>query len=87
MLDLRKSWEDKAPAEPNSSANREVGKSAGREKGLGSPEGSPSHNFQRRMNSALRRIRHQPLAEASGMKNFRKLSLRVESLNGKTLNL
>jgi hypothetical protein len=34
---------------------------------LGSPKDSPSQTPKRRMNSALRKIRHQPLAKASGM--------------------
>jgi hypothetical protein len=37
---------------------------------LGSPGGSPSRIFSRRMNSALRKVHHQPLAKASSTVSF-----------------
>jgi hypothetical protein len=57
-------WEGEASAEPKLSASREVGKSADRER-FGSPVGSLSQTPNK---FGAHQIRHQPLAEASGMK-------------------
>ncbi len=60
----RAKWECEVFAEP---IFRQIVRSASREKGLDSSEGSPSQTHKRRMNSALKKVRHQTLVKASGM--------------------
>jgi hypothetical protein len=48
---------------------------------FGASGDAPSRIF-RRMNSALRKIRHQPLAKASGMKSFQTLPMAMDKRDG-----